>query len=301
MARQQQDVDELFEIKNFFYIGNYQQCIKEAQELRKTSTPEVAVEKLIFMYRSFIAQNKFLVVLDEIKPSSNPKLQSIKLLAEYMSNKSKRDTIVTQLDEKLSANANIEDEMLILVAATIYQRENNLEAAYRLLHTIDNLEASAMIIDILLKINRLDLANSKLTEMKEKDDDATLTQLAQSWVHCAAGKDDLRNAYYIYQDLIDKYGSTPLLLNGQAVTYIAQGKFEEAEAALMEALDKDPNYPDTLVNMVVLSQHMSKSDGAKRYLAQLKDSHAEHPFLKDLEGKEREFERICMQYAPIKA
>lgn len=59
--------------------------------------------------------------------------------------------------------------------------------------------------------------------------------------------------------MVDKYGSTPFLLNGQTVTFIGQGKYEEAEAALQEALDRDPNYPDSLVNMIVLAHHMGKA------------------------------------------
>ncbi|XP_017770751.1 PREDICTED: coatomer subunit epsilon [Nicrophorus vespilloides] len=297
MARQQQDVDELFEIKNFFYIGNYQQCLNEAQKLRKVSTPEVAVERDIFTYRAYMAQKKFLVILDEIKPSSHEKIQPLKMLAEYLHQKNRRDAIIADLDQMMSGNVSVDNDTLIIVAATIYMNEKNYEAAYRVLHTSESLEAMALILDILLKINRLDLAKKKLKEMLEKDDDATLTQLAQAWCNVAIGGEKTQEAFYIYQEMVDKYGSTPMLLNGQAVTFISQGKYEEASVALHEALDKDPNYPDTLINMIVLAHCTGKeAEVSNRYLSQLKESHSEHPYLKDLQTKEMEFERLCTQY-----
>ena len=73
------------------------------------------------------------------------------------------------------------------------------------------------------------------------------------------GGDKIQDAYYIYQELIDKHGATPLLLNGQSASYIGQEKFDEAEAALQEAVEKDPNNVDTLINLIVLAQQTGKS------------------------------------------
>jgi coatomer protein complex subunit epsilon len=289
---QNSDVDVLIDVKNAYFIGNYQQCINEAQKL-KGLTVEQSNLRDAFVYRAYIVQKKFSVVIDEITPSSTPELQSIRLLAEFLSFPSKRDAIVEKIDKQMSSGFDADNATMITVAAMIYHHVANYEAALRVLHQGDHLECSALTIQSLLAIDRVDLARKELKSMIEKDEDAMLTQLATVWVNLFTGGEKLQEAFYITQEISDKYGSTPLLLNLLACCYAAQGKYHDVETVLQESLDKDPNNADTLINLFVNSNYVGKTpEVANRYFSQLKDAHANHPFVQNYYKKENEFDRV---------
>ena len=294
----QAGIDELFDVKNFYYLGLYQQCINEAQKA-KVSDSEKKIERDVFMYRAYICQKKYNIVLDEISKSSAPaQLQAVRLFAQYLSSPDKTVSMKS-LNESLLGNVDIDNKMLPIIAANMYYEERDFDSALKALHSTESLEASAVTVQCLLAIHRLDLAKKELKLMQDKDEDSTLTQLAQAWFNLYIGGDKLQDAYYIFQEMIDKNQSSSLLLNGQAACFMAQGKWEEAESVLQEAMDKDSNCPETLVNMILLSQQQGKpAEVSNRYISQLKTSHQNHCFVTDLHEKEEDFARLVLQYAP---
>jgi len=302
-------VDELFEVKNNFFLGNYQAAINEATGLSSgsLSSEEVQTEKEAFVYRSYIAQGNFHVVLEEIsEDSAPPALKAVRLLAVYYSSfgdESLKEGAMSRLQEMLLDGVIAFDPTMQLVAGMIYFNESNFDEAMRSIHQLASLEGRLLRIQILLKMNQLVLAQKELKVMQKQDEESLLTQLATAWINVSAGEEvKTQEAIDIFQELLDKYNSTLPLLNGIAVCNMSLKKFPEAEKLLLEALEKSPKDPETMINLIVCFQHMKKpKEIISRYLAQLRAGSPFHPWVTKLKATEDMFDRCAGRFTPSKA
>merc|ERR1719414_2655482 len=84
-----------------------------------------------------MAQRKFAIILDEIKPSAPKSLQHLRILAAYLqssSGSSGREAAVKKVEEALNAGDG-EDTVLYVVAATVFMHEKNYDGALRALNS----------------------------------------------------------------------------------------------------------------------------------------------------------------------
>jgi len=287
-----------FEVRNSYYMGAYQQCINQAQNL-KTKTSEDQEIKDFFLYRAYIALNKPSIALSEIDVSNaSPGLKAIRRFADYTAGQeAKRKTILAEVQRELEQGSG-DDDLRRLMNALILVHQNAVDDALKTLSEAVSLEAISLRVQCLLKINRVDLAIKELKKMHEIDEDSTISQMTLAWVNMAAGKEKLRDAFYIFEEMIDKHGATPALLISQASCQIQQHKYEEAEKLLQDAQQRDNNNPEVLIGLVVVGQFLGKSlEVTNRYVNQLKLEYPNHAWTKDYEQKERDFERLAQETA----
>jgi coatomer protein complex subunit epsilon len=279
--------DVLFPLRNNFYLGSFQAAINESN-VRGLGDSD-AVEKDSFVYRSYIALGQHKLVIDEISDAAPTALQAVKLLALYLSGGAQKDKALSGLLEWLSDSAVSSNPTLLLIAGMINTHEQNYNEALKYTHVGGTLDLCALNVQIYLKMHRPDYAEKQLKIMQQIDEDHTLTQLANAWVNLSLGGAKVQEAYYIFQELCEKYTRTVMLMNGSAVCQMHMGQFEEAESLLLEALNKDSKDANTLANLLVCSLHLSKPTA--RYLSQLKITHPNHVLVERAAAGEAAFER----------
>ena len=150
------------------------------------------------------------------------------------------------------------------------------------------------MVQCYLAVNRVDLAQKLVERMASKDDDATLTQLATAWVNLAVGGEKIQDAFFIFQELGEKYSETVMLLNGKAICLMQQHKFDEAEKVLMASLQRQPSHAETLMNLVVCNEHQGKApDAIARNRSQLVSVAGEHEWTRKYNAAVANFDRLA--------
>lgn len=69
--------------------------------LFQPSTPLVALQRDTFLYRSYISQGNYRIVLQELK-SADPMLQPLKSLVDYLSPGANKLAVVADIDARVS-------------------------------------------------------------------------------------------------------------------------------------------------------------------------------------------------------
>lgn len=120
-------------------------------------------------------------------------------------------------------------------------------------------DAVALIVQLYLQQNRNDLAVKEVTAARRWAQDSILVNLAESWVGLRLGGEKYQQAFYVFEELAQAPStSSAQTLVAQAVAELHLGRTEEAQAALDQALQKDPQYAEAIANAAVLQAIIGK-------------------------------------------
>ncbi|KAF9130685.1 hypothetical protein BGW39_002787 [Mortierella sp. 14UC] len=308
------DENTLFAIRNLFYSGNYTQVISETTSSRtRGSANQATTHQLdIFLFRALIATKNYTRVAQEISEAHGLGLQALKAQAVYLdavqsADAAGRDAALAHLRDLLLVHSPDDHQPEItalevkVVVGQVLATEGLVEEALSVLLPHNNhLESVAVVVQIYLQMNRLDLARKEVEACKSWAEDAMLAQLMEAWVGLRTGGGDrYQNAYYIYEEIATSSTSpTVKSLIGEAVCNIQMGQYPEAEGILQEALSRDPTNTDAIVNQIVLSTLLSKpAEEISALVQQLQSVAPNHSYLQDLDLKSSLFDRAAQRFA----
>jgi coatomer protein complex subunit epsilon len=221
-------------------------------------------------------------------------LQALSLKAQFESagDDSAKAAIVDQLKSFVASNP---VPAVQLAAAHVLLAADQTKEALQCVHGGATIEHIATILQIYLKIDRLDLAKKQLQILKQQDEDAVLTQLGSVYCNLASGSTGAADAVHSLNSMTEQYGASPLLLNLMATALMQQGDFSAAEEKLQECLrDHETPVADTLINLISCSVQQSKS--ADQYIGEMKQQYPSHAFCAGLDRVTAAFDREAVKY-----
>ncbi|OTA88001.1 hypothetical protein M434DRAFT_399203 [Hypoxylon sp. CO27-5] len=281
---------ELINIHNHFHQGQYQEVIDfDTSAL----SPENALPARVLVLRARIALGQAEDVIADVQGESEPELVAVGALAEY--SLGKIDAAVKTIEELASTAG--DNQTVQVVGGTVLQAAGKSEEALALLSQHSgSLDAVALITQIHLQQNRTDLALKEVTAARRWAQDSILVNLAESWVGLRIGGDKYQQAFYVFEELAQAPSTSSIIsLVSQAVCELHLGRVEEAQGALEQALQKQPDYAEAIANLLVLTVIIGKDPS--ELTSSLQKAAPQHPFLVDLKEKSELFDKAAGKYS----
>ena len=194
----------------------------------------------ILQFRAQIELGQSADVIRTLSSEPNsPETAATKALAQYSTgNGAVAGVPIDQITESAPENATVQ-----ILGGIIMQAAGRTEDALSLLSKHQgSLEATALIVQIHLQQNRTDLASKEVSAARKGAQDSLLVNSAESWVGLRIGGERYQQAFYVFEEMAQGAStSAAKSLVGQAVAELHLGRLPEAEAALDQAMQKDPN------------------------------------------------------------
>ncbi|MCJ1374491.1 hypothetical protein MMC20_005723 [Loxospora ochrophaea] len=282
---------ELLNIHNAFYQGQYQNVIDFDTS---SFSPENALPARILQLRAQIANGQAEEVLAEIEGEDTPDMSAVRLFAQCAISDSAASTVEDA--EKLAKSSSENPTVQILCGSVLQANGKSEEALTLLAKHQGNLEAVAIIVQIHLQQNRTDLALKEVQAARRWAQDSLLVNIAESWVGLRIGGEKYQQAFYVFEEMAQAPStSATKSLIGQAVAEMHLGRLPEAEAALQQALQKDPKDVDAIANSTVLTVLSGKD--TTELVSSLQSNEPNHIFLEGLREKSELFDQAATKYS----
>ncbi|WVR06392.1 hypothetical protein IAU60_003423 [Kwoniella sp. DSM 27419] len=294
------EADPLYHVKQLFY----QACIAEASSQPHTPSDDPSsLHRALYIARAHLAQSPTSssssaqsVLAPFLESDESPlSARAVSAFASYLSgDKDKVDEIRDLVLEVEGSEDEVEEATVRVVAGSVFILENEVEEATATLTegvAKTDLECIALLVQLLLSLNRRDLAQTTYAAAKKIGNDSTLIQAMEAWIGLKTGARPLHQSYYYYEELYQlPNGRTPPVLASHAAAHLLLGHVDEAKADIQEASQRDGG-----ADADVLA--VGASLGLDGYASNLASVAPQHPLAVDLAEKEKLFDEAASKFA----
>ncbi|KAK8858636.1 hypothetical protein IAR55_002865 [Kwoniella newhampshirensis] len=304
------EADPLYHVKQLFYQASYKACISEASSQPHTPSDDdpSSLHRALYISRSHLSlsppstSNAQSVLAAFLQLDSPPlSARAVSAFASYLSdseseNKEEKVEEVRDLVLECEGGEDPDEERIVRVVAGgvfILEGENE-EAVATLTEGVakTDLECIALLVQLLLSLDRKDLAQSTYAAAKKIGNDSLLIQAMEAWIGLKTGSRPLHQSYYYYEELYQlPAGRTPPVLASHAAAHLLLGHVDEGKADIIEATQREGGDKDADILAV------GTTLGVEGFAERLAATAPKHPFAADLAEKGKLFDEAAAKFA----